>query len=56
MAEPAPDVQRILLALVYQMEALVDELAERKVIDRDRLRARVEALVKSVGPPPEGPR
>lgn len=39
------EVQRMVLALVYQMEALVDELHEKGVIDRDTLRARVEALV-----------
>ena len=40
-----PEVQRMVLALVYQMEALVDELHEKGVIDRDAVRARVESLV-----------
>jgi hypothetical protein len=40
------EVQRMVLALVYQMEALVDELASRGLIDRAALAARVEGLVR----------
>ena len=41
-----PEIQRMVLAVVYQMEALVDELAEQGVIDPDSLRRRVEMLVR----------
>jgi len=43
---PEADVQRMVLALVYQMEALVEELADKGVIDRAALTARVEGLVR----------
>lgn len=43
---PHAEVQRMVLALVYQMEALVDELAAKGLIDRAALAARVEGLVR----------
>lgn len=42
---PDADLQRMVLALVYQMEALVDELAAKGLIARTDLAARVERLV-----------
>jgi len=43
---PDAEVQRMVLALVYQMEALVDELAAKGLIDRQVLAERVEGLVR----------
>ncbi len=52
MAEAAdPDIERIVLALVYQVEALVDVLADAKVLDREALRRRVGELVSQAASP-----
>ncbi|MCI0339597.1 MAG: hypothetical protein L0216_00365 [Planctomycetales bacterium] len=46
-----PDVERIVLALVYQVEALVDVLADAKLLDREALRRRVGELVSQAATP-----
>lgn len=39
------NVERMVVALVYQMEALIDALTDQGVLDRGDLQARVEKLV-----------
>lgn len=41
------NVERMVVALVYQMEALIDALTEKGVLDRSDLQARVEKLVNA---------
>ena len=41
------NVERMVVALVYQMEALIDELADTGVLNRDNLQGRVEKLVQT---------
>jgi hypothetical protein len=41
------NVERMVVALVYQMEALIDELVEQGVVGRDALAGRVEKLVQA---------
>jgi hypothetical protein len=48
------NVERMVVALVYQMEALIDELADKGVVDRSGLQARVEKLVTAANAAAEG--
>jgi len=41
------NVERMVVALVYQMEALIDQLTEQGVVKRDDLQARVQKLVEA---------
>ena len=41
------NVERMVVALVYQLEALIDELADKGCVSRDSLQGRVEKLVSA---------